>query len=400
MIEAIGTYLPPWGATTARDAGPDEDAVTLAVAAGVQVTGNPDRTPVRRVVLVSRDLPLLEGGNAAALLAGLGLAADVEVREQLGGAPAALEAVADAASGTLVIGSDVVGRAGAAAALCSTRGGEITTTGRAQRSLPVVTRDASGAVTDYADPRLLRELGVAVSLERAGVTEKVAAVAGLGSKEAAALGDDVVPTLPTLGASAPLFAVAALVERHDRGAVLAVEQATVAVAALGEGAIDVARDEPPAQPIPTGSHTPGPDISISLAAYERAFDDKLRLEAARCTTCGTLAYPRRHRCLGCGSEAPSDTVPLPRDAEIYTTATIHVPVPGLTTPYTVVLAELGDSGVRLLVHLTGTPPGTVAIGDRGRLVFRRVAMRSGVPDYGYGFLPTLQVPSEDEEVAA
>ena len=73
--------------------------------------------------------------------------------------------------------------------------------------------------------------------------------------------------------------------------------------------------------------------------------------------------------------------------EVYSLATVHVPVPGLATPYTVVLAELGDTGVRTLVRLTGAPPGSVAIGDRGRMVFRRVAVRMGVPDYGYAFLP-------------
>jgi uncharacterized OB-fold protein len=75
---------------------------------------------------------------------------------------------------------------------------------------------------------------------------------------------------------------------------------------------------------------------------------------------------------------------------VYTAATIHVPVPGLAVPYTVVLAELGDTGVRVLVQLTGVPPGGVAIGDRGTMVFRRVAVRSGVPDYGYAFLPTTR----------
>ena len=32
-------------------------------------------------------------------------------------------------------------------------------------------------------------------------------------------------------------------------------------------------------------------------------------------------------------------------------------------------------------------PGTISIGDRGRLALRRVAVRSGVPDYGYAFEP-------------
>jgi uncharacterized OB-fold protein len=78
---------------------------------------------------------------------------------------------------------------------------------------------------------------------------------------------------------------------------------------------------------------------------------------------------------------------LPRDAEVYSVATIRVPVPGLVSPYTVVIAELGDTEVRTLVRLTGAPPGSVCIGDHGRLVFRLVAVRSGVPDYGFGFLP-------------
>ena len=109
MIEAIGTYLPPWGTDTARQPGDDEDVVTMAVAAGLQVIGSAPETTVTRVVLVSRELPLLEGGNSAALLAGLSLPATVEVREELGGAPAALEAVGGAAPGTLVIGADIAG---------------------------------------------------------------------------------------------------------------------------------------------------------------------------------------------------------------------------------------------------------------------------------------------------
>ena len=62
-------------------------------------------------------------------------------------------------------------------------------------------------------------------------------------------------------------------------------------------------------------------------------------------------------------------------------------MPGLISPYTLVLVELGDSGVRTLVRLTGAEPGSVRIGDTGTLVFRLVAVRQGIPDYGYAFLP-------------
>jgi uncharacterized OB-fold protein len=52
-----------------------------------------------------------------------------------------------------------------------------------------------------------------------------------------------------------------------------------------------------------------------------------------------------------------------------------------------VIVELDGVGVRALVKVTGVEPGTVDIGDRGRMALRRVAVRSGVPDYGYAFMP-------------
>ena len=74
MIEAIGTYLPPWGTPSARVPGDDEDVVTMAVAAGLQALGASSPAAVSGVVLVSRDVPLLErGGSAAELLADLSL---------------------------------------------------------------------------------------------------------------------------------------------------------------------------------------------------------------------------------------------------------------------------------------------------------------------------------------
>jgi uncharacterized OB-fold protein len=72
---------------------------------------------------------------------------------------------------------------------------------------------------------------------------------------------------------------------------------------------------------------------------------------------------------------------------VYTTTTIHVTVPGLASPYSVAVVELDDTDVRVLVSVTGAPPGSVDIGDVGSLVLRKVADRSGVPDYGYAFCP-------------
>jgi uncharacterized OB-fold protein len=386
-ITAIGTYLPCWGNAKARQKGDDEDAVTLAVAAGLGALRGVDPTMVSQVVVVSRDLPLLEGGNSAAVLAGLGLSAHTRVSEVVGGAPAVLDAITAATAGTLVIGADASGAAGASAAFCGPTGPALTAVDRITRSMPVTTRDGEGHRSDYSDPRLLRVRGVGVSMDQIDRSAPIMAVAGLAARDAASIAEGTTPALPTTGASSVIFALAALAEAGRPGRVAAVEQAAVVVAELTAGAVTVVRDERAARPAPKGTLAPGNDLPVSLAAYDRAFDAKLRLEAAKCTSCGTLSYPHRYRCITCGSEAAAETVALPRDAEIYTLSTIHVPVPGLISPYSITLVELGDTGVRVLVRLTGAPPGSVQIGDRGRLVFRLVAVRSGVPDYGYGFLP-------------
>jgi uncharacterized OB-fold protein len=396
-IVGLGTYLPAWGSLRSRTVGADEDAVTLAVAAGrAAVRARPDVT-IETVVVVSRDLPLIEGGNGAPVLAGLDLDQSTRIREVLGGASAMLDEITAAAPGTLVIGADASGAAGASAVLCDAGGVPLVSTGRVTRSLPIRTRDQRGTVVDYADPRLLRERGVGESVARLGAPSATV-VAGLAGKDAAAICTSTPPSLPTLGASSPGFALAALADSPGGvgGTLIAIDQATVSVADLAAGSVAVVRDEPAPQPTPAGALTDGAPMSISLPAYERAFDAKVRLEAARCTNCSTLSLPPRLRCIECGHEGATERVPLPRDAEVYSLATIRVPVPGLVTPYTIVIAELGDTGVRTIVKLTGAAPGSVAIGDRGTLVLRLVAVRQGVPDYGYGFLP---VPLDEVRAA-
>jgi len=87
--------------------------------------------------------------------------------------------------------------------------------------------------------------------------------------------------------------------------------------------------------------------------------------------------------------------PLPRDGRIYSAVTVHVPVPGVAGPYGLAIVALNGSDVRVLAHVTDQPGGIVAIDTAGRLVFRRVAVRQGVADYGYGFQP---VPGDQEAV--
>ncbi|HLM18593.1 MAG TPA: OB-fold domain-containing protein [Acidimicrobiia bacterium] len=391
-IAAIGTYLPPWGSAAARVPGRDEDALTMAVQAGRAALGAA-RAGVDHVVFVTHDLPLLDGGNGAALVAGLGLPASTAVVEQIGGGPAALDALLAAVAGTLVIGADTGNASGAAAALVGHGDGlSLTAVARVLRSLPVRARGSDGEVHEYDDPRLVRERGMRAALADAGIARKAVAAVGLPAKDAAALCEGDAPRASTIGASSPVFALAALADARANGLLLAFEQATMTAVDVTSGPVTVTRVERAAQQMPKQRVTPGPEIRISLPAYERAFEAKVRLEAGRCPHCGTLALPPRHRCLGCGAEGDSGLAELPREATVYTTTTIHTPVPGVATPYTIVIVDLGDTGVRLLAQVTGAPPGNVRIGDRGEMVLRRVAERSGIPDYGYAFSPA--VPQE------
>jgi uncharacterized OB-fold protein len=324
------------------------------------------------------------------LLAGLGLDPELEVDERLGGAPATLDAVSSARPRSLVIGVDLE-PAGAAAILTSDHGKQVRTAARVARSLPVRTRNAVGVVHDYGDPRLLHERGLLASLSAAWLDTPVV-VAGVEHDKVVSLCTGEPPRLPTFGASSGLFALASLTESNTMGALVAVEQASLSGITVTGGEAQVIRREPAVRPLPGGTVTPGADLAISLAAYERAFEAKVRWEAGRHTgdaeSGEELHFPPRYRVgADCSLDTDYELVPLPRTGTVYTEATVQIPVPGMRSPYSLVIVELDGTDVRVLVKVTGAEPGSVDIGDRGRMALRRVAIRSGVPDYGYAFEP-------------
>ena len=392
MITKIATYLPLWqGKKGLRAAGHDEDAVTMAVAAGIQVL---EGTKPASVVLVTRQPALLEGGSSAVICAGLGIPETTNVVEQIGGAAALLDAITSATTNTLVLGVDVDYNSGAGAgAVLIGDDNAISFITRIQRSLPTRTRHHDGSVYQDDDARLTRERGIKEAFLRADLTVKPQLLAGLPLKGGKAFCNapaiDAALDLPTIGASSPIFALALLADHQAFGVMAGFDQASLSVATLNS-AIAVKRLEPKAQAKPNTHFNEGSDIKMALAAYDRAFESKLKLEAGCCNDCGTLAMPARYRCINCGSENNSSLTPLPRLAEAYTTVTIHIPIPGLVTPYSLVMAQLEGTDVRILVTQTDAAPDTVAIGDKGAMVFRRVALRTGVPDYGYSFSPLAE----------
>jgi uncharacterized protein len=267
----------------------------------------------------------------------------------------------------------------------------VRTAARVARSLPVRTRSDIGVVHDYGDPRLLHERGLVASLGAAWL-DTPAALAGVDRATAAELCIGDPPALATTGASAGLFALAAMAESGTTGPLVAVEQASLSGLTVVGGTAQLRRHEPAARAVPDGAMVADADIPISLAAYERAFEAKVRWEAGKFADSDELDFPPRYRVDADGRLSTRyERVPLPRTATVYTETTVFIPVPGLKTPYSLVIVELDDVGVRALVKVTGAEPGTVQIGRRGRLALRRVAVRSGVPDYGYAFEPETDV---------
>lgn len=394
-IDSIGSYLPPWSMGDRRVKGPDEDALTMAVAAGR--AADPDASAAR-VVLVSRNFPLLEGGNGAVLLAALSLPADTPVAEVLGGAPAVLEQVVSASPGVLVIGADDNDTAvGAAAVLTGNGNTTLTPAARQTRSLPLLARSDDGSRHAYPDPRLQRQVGVRATLARLALDGKpaVAAVAGVPAAQIAdGFNTSAAVEEPAASAAGVIRALASAVDRGAPGLVLAVEQATVSVAELAVSGPPprIARDEPTTRELPDLQIAEGVGIPISMPAYARAFEPKIRWEAAvfdeRPGIDSTPQFPPRVRVDNAGGLADTYRLePLPRTGTVYTHTTIRIPVPDLPSPYSLAVVQLDGSSVRVLLKVTGVPAGEATIGQAGSVVLRKIATRTGIPDYGYAFWP-------------
>jgi uncharacterized OB-fold protein len=347
---------------------------------------------------VSRDFPLIEGGNGAVLLAALSLAADVPVAEVLGGAPAVLDQIATASPGTLVIATDDNDvSVGAAAVLTGDGESNLNSVGRQTRSLPLVARGDDGVRHTYLDPRLQREIGIRATFEKLSLTGTPAVVA-VGGVAASQLGRTVdtsgVAEEPRASAAGVVRVIADAIERGARGLVLAAEQSTMSVAELRctESTTKINRDEVHPRELPATKIADGIGIPISMPAYTRAFEPKIRWEAAvfdeRPGIDTTPQFPPRVRVDNSGALAADYRLePLPRTGTVYTHTTIRIPVPDLPSPYSLAVVQLDGSPVRVLMKVTGVPAGEATIGQAGSVVLRKIATRAGVPDYGYAFWP-------------
>ena len=125
--------------------------------------------------------------------------------------------------------------------------------------------------------------------------------------------------------------------------------------------------------------------------YHREIPQRYRLEASKCKQCGHISFPPRLICPKCKSKT-FETVQLNREGKILTFTIIRVGPDKFSkeTPYVVAIIELSEGrsandGVRLTAQVADCDIDKVAIGDKVKLVFRKIQDegKSGLHCYGY-----------------
>jgi len=359
----------------------DEDSTTLALDAARLALG--DGVEVSSITVVSRSQSYLLDDAQVVIARALRLDDTVRVTQIQGAGCDALLALAAAGPGDLIIAVDSVGAVGAAAILVSGDPG-VRVLAQRRHSLPARTRAAGDAETaTYDDARLMRERGWRPAVDALRGEGEVA-VTGLPRSVATRLGATYPDSFedPTEPSWAALSAAAALAGGPG-GRLIATDGASAVAVEIVPTTTEIRRG--PRAPHEAVAVVAGAGIPLSLAAYERAFDAKVGLYAGRCV-CGESFFPPRRYCPACGRADEMETVELARSGSVYTVATIRTPVPGMPREYSLAIVDIDGADVRALVHVTGAPPGSAAIGDHGKLVLRRIAEREGVPDYGFAFL--------------
>jgi hydroxymethylglutaryl-CoA synthase len=380
-------------------ADPDEDAVTLAAEAALPLVERAPEPP-RALVLATVSPPYDEGGSVQALAELLGLAGErlaLELTASLRDGLAALRiagALAAVGDGPVLVAAAHRARSerdagdGSVALLVGAGGGAASV--RAVHARVEEVRDrwrlAGAAEPSEGDPsfvwehgsaRVAAELGLAAPM----VVAPNARSAARAERALGGSGDPLVATTGVLGAAHPLARI--LLSLESGGVVIAAAGGLAEVVEIepGRGAAELAaaaravlaaerlREEPPQ----VDWSALEPYQSAPRAWRERGQD--FRLEGARCPACGRLVFPRRPTCPGCGSrELVLER--LARTGTVVTETRDHVYPAG---EFTGMAAVDLDGGGRFYGQVV--PSSRVSIGDRVRLVPRRLHVGGGSAQY-------------------
>jgi len=119
--------------------------------------------------------------------------------------------------------------------------------------------------------------------------------------------------------------------------------------------------------------------------YAREIPHRYQLLAARCSSCGSIAFPPRRVCRKCQGQK-FEAAKLSSEGTILTFTVIRVGADRFSkqTPYAVAIVELND-GVKITTQIADADVDTLQIGQKVRLVFRKIQEdgKAGILCYGY-----------------
>ena len=119
--------------------------------------------------------------------------------------------------------------------------------------------------------------------------------------------------------------------------------------------------------------------------YAREIPQRYRLEASKCTGCSKIYFPPRLVCTVCSSRE-FETIRLSDEGKILTYTIIRLGSDTFSheTPYAVAIIEVND-GARLMAMITDSDLDKIAIGNKVKLIFRKIQDEgvSGLHCYGY-----------------
>lgn len=141
--------------------------------------------------------------------------------------------------------------------------------------------------------------------------------------------------------------------------------------------------------MPSDLQRPLPVPNYDSAPYWAAAKQR-RLAYQRCDACGRAQFPPRAHCSHChhGRAAWHDSRGL---GTLHAVTVVHrAPTPAFrgAVPYAIGLVDF-DEGFRLLLNVSGSPPETLAIGQRVRVTFE--ALSDGQ------WLPQAEVVAQENE---
>ena len=121
------------------------------------------------------------------------------------------------------------------------------------------------------------------------------------------------------------------------------------------------------------------------ARYHREVPQRYRLEAGKCTKCGDVSFPPRLVCPKCRGKS-FRTIKLADEGTVQTFTIVRVASDKFSkeTPFAVGIVELND-GVKVTCQIVDVEPEDLKIGQKVRMVFRRIQEdgKAGILCYGY-----------------